>query len=153
MIAYFSIDLTKYNDYRGKNIFYYEHIIKTRLHNRMRWMNDCLVKYIERDLFDKIDNEVIMYWFQNMKSRRRKLWYQKVSTFIKFLEPLTYKLFWLNYKYETCFYLSIRRKLWLSVLKFCVLDKKRRFEVTLHNKKIRVRINPRKGLKDKIFYG
>ena len=33
-------------------------------------MNDCLVTYIERDLFDKIDNEVIMYWFQNMESRR-----------------------------------------------------------------------------------
>ncbi|TYK00355.1 copia-type polyprotein [Cucumis melo var. makuwa] len=34
-------------------------IIKTQLRNRMedQWMNDCLVAYIERDLFDKIDNE------------------------------------------------------------------------------------------------
>uniref|UniRef100_A0A9I9EEN7 TTF-type domain-containing protein n=1 Tax=Cucumis melo TaxID=3656 RepID=A0A9I9EEN7_CUCME len=37
-------------------------IIKTQLHNRMedQWMNDCLVAYIERDLFDKIDNEAII---------------------------------------------------------------------------------------------
>ncbi|XP_050941577.1 uncharacterized protein LOC107992013 [Cucumis melo] len=50
-------------------------IIKTQLRNRMedQWMNDCLVAYIERDLFDKIDNEVIMYRFQNMKSRRGQL--------------------------------------------------------------------------------
>ncbi|KAL0533945.1 hypothetical protein IC582_028221 [Cucumis melo] len=50
-------------------------IIKTQLRNRMedQWMNDCLVAYIERDLFDKIDNESIMYRFQNMKSRRGHL--------------------------------------------------------------------------------
>ena len=36
-------------------------------------MNDCLVTYIKRDLFDKIENEVIMYRFQNMKSRRGQL--------------------------------------------------------------------------------
>ena len=50
-------------------------IIKTQLRNRMRdqWMNDCLLTYIERDLFDKMDNEVIMYRFQNMKSCREQL--------------------------------------------------------------------------------
>ncbi|KAL4011910.1 hypothetical protein IC575_028975 [Cucumis melo] len=50
-------------------------IIKTQLRNRMedQWMNDCLIAYIERDLFDKIDNEAIMYQFQNMKSRRGQL--------------------------------------------------------------------------------
>ena len=50
-------------------------IIKTQLRNRMedQWMHDCLVAYIERDLFDKIDNEAIMYRFQNMKSRRGQL--------------------------------------------------------------------------------
>ena len=48
-------------------------IIKIQLRNRIgdQWMHDCLVTYIERgDLFDKIDNEVIMYRFQNMKSHR-----------------------------------------------------------------------------------
>ncbi|XP_057471076.1 uncharacterized protein LOC130759880 [Actinidia eriantha] len=37
-------------------------IIKTSLRNRMgdEWMNDCLVTYIERDIFDTINNEVIL---------------------------------------------------------------------------------------------
>ena len=50
-------------------------IIKNQLRNQMgdQWMNGCLVTYIDRDLFDKIDNEVIMYRFQNMKSRRGQL--------------------------------------------------------------------------------
>ena len=45
--------------------------IKNRLRNRMgdQWMNDCLVTYIEKDVFDSIDNELIMQRFQNMKSR------------------------------------------------------------------------------------
>ena len=38
-----------------------------------QWMNDCLVTYIEKDVFDSIDNELIMQRFQNMKSRRRQL--------------------------------------------------------------------------------
>ena len=49
-----------------------------------QWMNDCVVTYIERDLFDKIDYEVIMYRFQNMKSRRGQLYCMKVSKFINF---------------------------------------------------------------------
>ena len=49
--------------------------IKSSLRNRMgdQWMNDCLVTYIERDVFDSIDNEEIMQLFQNMKSRRGQL--------------------------------------------------------------------------------
>ncbi|GMP95388.1 hypothetical protein CsSME_00044462 [Camellia sinensis var. sinensis] len=49
--------------------------IKSNLRNRMgdQWMNDCLVTYIERDVFDSIDNEEIMQPFQNMKSRRGQL--------------------------------------------------------------------------------
>ena len=49
--------------------------IKNRLRNRMgdQWMNDCLVTYIENDVFDSIDNELIMQRFQNMKSRRMQL--------------------------------------------------------------------------------
>jgi len=36
-------------------------------------MNDSLVVYIEKDIFDKIDNEVVMKRFQNMKTRREQL--------------------------------------------------------------------------------
>jgi hypothetical protein len=49
--------------------------IKNLLHNRMgdQWMNDCLVTYIESDVFDSIDNEAIMQRYQAMKTRRRIL--------------------------------------------------------------------------------
>ena len=49
--------------------------IKNVLRNRMRdqWMNDCLVTYIESDVFDSIDNETIMQRYQTMKTRRRIL--------------------------------------------------------------------------------
>jgi hypothetical protein len=33
-------------------------------------MNSSLVVYIEKDIFDQIDNEVIIKWFQNMKTRK-----------------------------------------------------------------------------------
>jgi hypothetical protein len=51
------------------------HIIKSRLQNRMRdkWMNDSLVIYIEKYIFNKIDNEIIMKQFQNIKTRREQL--------------------------------------------------------------------------------
>jgi C4-dicarboxylate transporter len=40
--------------------------VKNRLHNRMgdQWMNECLVIYIEKDVFDSKGNEVIMKCFQ-----------------------------------------------------------------------------------------
>ena len=49
--------------------------IKSNLRNRMgdQWMNDCLVTYIESDVFDTVDNEAIMQRFQNMKTRRGQL--------------------------------------------------------------------------------
>ena len=49
--------------------------IKNELRNRMRdrWMNDCLMVYIEKDVACSIDNEIIMQRFQNMKTRRRQL--------------------------------------------------------------------------------
>jgi len=31
------------------------------------WINDCLVIYIEKDLFDNIEHEVIIQRFLNMK--------------------------------------------------------------------------------------
>ena len=50
-------------------------IVKNRLRNRLRdaWMSDCLVTYIEKDVFNKIDNELIIQQFQNMKSRGGQL--------------------------------------------------------------------------------
>ncbi|XP_039116605.1 zinc finger MYM-type protein 1-like [Dioscorea cayenensis subsp. rotundata] len=50
-------------------------IVKNLLRNPMgdNLMNDYLVTYIERDIFNNIDNETIIQWFQNMKSRRGQL--------------------------------------------------------------------------------
>ena len=46
-------------------------IIKNRLRNKIgdQWMNDCLVTYIEKDIFKTIKCKEIMQWFQNMKNR------------------------------------------------------------------------------------
>ncbi|MCI12976.1 zinc finger MYM-type protein 1-like, partial [Trifolium medium] len=43
-------------------------IVKTRLRNRMgdEWLNNCLVIYLERDVFNNVDNELILQRFQNM---------------------------------------------------------------------------------------
>ena len=45
--------------------FYVMNIVKNRLQNRMRnqWMNDHLLVYIEKDIFDIIDNETIIQHF------------------------------------------------------------------------------------------
>jgi hypothetical protein len=39
-----------------------------------KWMNDGLVVYIEKDIFDKIDNKAIMKRFQNIKTQREQLY-------------------------------------------------------------------------------
>ena len=46
-------------------------IIKNQLRNQIgdQWMNDCLVTYIEKDIFKTIKCEEIMQRFQNMKNR------------------------------------------------------------------------------------
>ena len=46
-------------------------IIKNRLRNQIgdQWINDCLVIYIEKDIFKTIKCEEIMQRFQNMKNR------------------------------------------------------------------------------------
>ena len=36
-------------------------------------MNDNLVVYIEKNIFDEINNEVIIKWFQNIKIQRKQL--------------------------------------------------------------------------------
>jgi hypothetical protein len=55
-----------------ERVFSAMHIVKSRLRNRMRdkLMNDSLVVYIEKDIFNKIDNGTIIKRFQNIKTRR-----------------------------------------------------------------------------------
>ena len=49
--------------------------VKTDLRNRMgdEWLNDSLVVYIENEIFDSIDNKLILNRFSNMDSRRNQL--------------------------------------------------------------------------------
>lgn len=50
-------------------------IVKSRLRNRMGddFMNDSLVTYIEKDVFNNIENEAIMQRFQSMGPHRGQL--------------------------------------------------------------------------------
>ncbi|CAL2245229.1 unnamed protein product [Prunus armeniaca] len=50
-------------------------IIKGLLRNKMgdQWLSDSLLVYVEKDVFDCIENEAIMLRFQNMKPRRGQL--------------------------------------------------------------------------------
>lgn len=50
-------------------------IVKSQLRNRMndKWMNESLIVYIEKDIFDKVENESIMQYFQCMGNRRGQL--------------------------------------------------------------------------------
>ncbi|XP_031248553.1 zinc finger MYM-type protein 1-like [Pistacia vera] len=47
-------------------------IVKTHLRNRMgvQFLNDSLISYIEKDIFDSVDKEMVMQRFLNMKLRR-----------------------------------------------------------------------------------
>lgn len=49
--------------------------VKNRLRNKMgdRFMNDNLIVYVEKEISDSIENEVIMKHFQLMKTRRMHL--------------------------------------------------------------------------------
>ena len=54
-----------------ERVFSTMNVIKNRLRNQIgdQWMNDCLVTYIEKDIFKTIKCEEIMQRFQNMKNR------------------------------------------------------------------------------------
>ena len=54
-----------------ERVFSAMNIIKNQLRNQIgdQWINDCLVTYIEKDIFKIIKCEEIMQWFQNMKNR------------------------------------------------------------------------------------
>ena len=58
-----------------ERVFSTLNLVKTKLRNSMgdKWMNDCLITFIEKDLFNLVDNERIMQRFQRMKTRRGKL--------------------------------------------------------------------------------
>ena len=58
-----------------KRAFSVMNIIKNRLRNQIgdQWMNDCLITYIEKNIFKTIKCEEIMKQFQNMKNRWRQL--------------------------------------------------------------------------------
>ena len=47
-------------------------IIKNWLHNQMgdQWINDCLVTYIDKNIFKTIECEKIIQRFQNKKNHR-----------------------------------------------------------------------------------
>jgi len=47
-------------------------VVKSNLCNEMddQWLNDCLVTYIERDVFLTISNDVILAHFQQIDKRR-----------------------------------------------------------------------------------
>jgi hAT family C-terminal dimerisation region len=49
--------------------------IQTKLRNKMcdGWMNDCLITYIEKDVFNEIFNEPIMQHYQRMRTRKEEL--------------------------------------------------------------------------------
>ena len=50
-------------------------IIKTDLRNKISdaWLNDLILCYIERDIFQQIDEEKSLQCFQNMQTRRIQL--------------------------------------------------------------------------------
>lgn len=62
-------------------------IIKSSLCNRIwnKQLNNCLVTYIERDLFANVSNEAIMHQFQNIKN---------IYTLIKFYDVIILFYYW-----------------------------------------------------------
>jgi hypothetical protein len=48
-------------------------IIKTELCNKMSWLNDLMVCYIEREIFKRLDLQKIKKAFQNKKTRQTQL--------------------------------------------------------------------------------
>ena len=49
--------------------------IKSKSHNRIAddWFNNLMICYIERELFNSLDEATILRWFQNLKSRKMQL--------------------------------------------------------------------------------
>jgi hypothetical protein len=58
-----------------ERVFSAMNLVKIDIRSSMgdKWMNDRLITFIEKKIFNTVDNERIMQRFQNMKSRRGKL--------------------------------------------------------------------------------
>ncbi|XP_022850561.1 zinc finger MYM-type protein 1-like [Olea europaea var. sylvestris] len=58
-----------------ERVFSAMNIAKNRLRNQIgdQWMNDSLVVYVEKDVFNEIDNKTIIRRFQSMRSRKEQL--------------------------------------------------------------------------------
>ena len=58
-----------------EGVFSTMNVIKNRLRKRMRdqWMNNKLLVCIENDIFNGLDNEIIMQHFQGMKTHQGQL--------------------------------------------------------------------------------
>ncbi|XP_042387864.1 uncharacterized protein LOC121979965 [Zingiber officinale] len=58
-----------------ERVFLTMNIVKTYLRNRIgdEWMNESLIIYIEKDVFNTVDNELILQHFQNMEFRSMQL--------------------------------------------------------------------------------
>ena len=57
-----------------KRVFSAMKYVKNQLCNQLggQWMNNCLVTYIESDVFDSIVNESIKQRFQNISTTKKK---------------------------------------------------------------------------------
>lgn len=53
--------------------FFATKLIKSDLWNKMsdQWLNNCLITYIEKGVFDGVSNDEIMHYFQNLKNSLR----------------------------------------------------------------------------------
>jgi hypothetical protein len=58
-----------------ERVFSAMNIVKNPLRNRMgdQWMTDSLLVYIEKEIFNSIDNDAIVQRFQDMRPRRGQL--------------------------------------------------------------------------------
>jgi hypothetical protein len=58
-----------------ERVFSAMNLVKTDIKSNMgdKWMNDCLITFIEKKIFNTMNNEKIMQKFQNIKPRRGKL--------------------------------------------------------------------------------
>ncbi|XP_022849659.1 uncharacterized protein LOC111371748 [Olea europaea var. sylvestris] len=58
-----------------ERVFSVINIVKNRLRNQIgdQWMNDSLVVYVEKEVFNEIDNKTIIRCFQSMRSHKEKL--------------------------------------------------------------------------------
>ena len=70
-------------------------------------LNECLVFYIEKDVFDSISNDSFVYRFENMKNRKGPLQWQTSAIFHKW-----FKLF-----FTLHIVMNVRR--WISMIRKC----------------------------------